>query len=306
MKSHKTKYKKIPYWTVPFSGIIVVIFVVGVGIYGILSWWKSGVTILKSPLGFKSRFEAPVAKSEGFQLLPKLSPTPVFSAQPLIGYCLKVPIILYHHVEPLALATKEHRAPLTVDSKYFEQHISYIVASGYTTISIDQLANALINHQKLPAKTIGITLDDGYQDAYSYAYPIAKKYNVILNLMIPSGLIGNPGFLTWDQLREMVNSGLVFAYDHTWSHYSLGAAPKLKAEMEILTAKKQLVDQLGRSVDIFAYPYGSRSNLVTDILRSNGFVAALSTIPGFYQCDSFIYSLHRNHIGGAPLSSYGL
>lgn len=233
---------------------------------------------------------------------PSPKPTPV----PLVGFCLRVPILMYHHIQPYDIAKKDKHTTLTVTPEYFEEHLKYLVSSGYTTVSVDQLAQALITHQRLPSKTVVITMDDGYQDIYTNAYPLIQKYRVTVNLMIPTGLIGNFGFLSWDNLREMVNSGLVNAYDHTWSHLSLGSAPREKIQYEVVTAKKQLEDNLGRKVDIFAYPYGSENQTVMDILRANGFVAAVSTIPGFYQCDSFLLSLHRSRVGNASLSSYGL
>ena len=75
---------------------------------------------------------------------------------------------------------------------------------------------------------------------------------------------------------------------------------------EILTAKKDLEEKLGKTVNIFSYPYGSMSKSVEDILKSNGFIAAFSTINGSLQCDSLIFSLRRTHIGNAPLSAFGL
>lgn len=222
------------------------------------------------------------------------------------GFCLNVPVIFYHHIEPMDSAKKEGHAQLTVDSNMFEEHIKYLLSKGYRTISAEELANAIISHQQIPGKPIVITLDDGYIDAYSYAYPIAKKYNVILNLMIPTGLVENPDYLTWNDLREMVGSGLIFAYDHTWSHSSLGASDYSHAEKEIIAAKTQLEQQLGKQVRIFSYPYGTYGKNAIDVLRNNSFIAAFTTVPGFYQCDSFILELHRNRIGDAPLSYFGL
>lgn len=149
-------------------------------------------------------------------------------------------------------------------------------------------------------------MDDGYQDIYTYAYPIIQKYRALVNLMIPTGLMGNPGYLGWGQLKEMAGSGLAFIYNHTWSHASLGKASPEKIEFEVITAQHQLEEQLGKRVSIFAYPYGSENSFVVEFLKSHGFTAALSTIPGFTQCDSFIMSIHRNRIGNAPLTSYGL
>jgi peptidoglycan/xylan/chitin deacetylase (PgdA/CDA1 family) len=194
---------------------------------------------------------------------------------------------------------------LTVDAATFASQMAYLAKTGYNTISADQLAQALVGHQKL-GKTAVLTFDDGYADFYTYAYPILQQHHFIANLMIPTGLIQNSDYLTWSQLASMVSSGQVFAYDHTWSHKSLGAAPADVISKEVLTARSQLQANLGKTVDIFTYPYGSESPNVINFLRQNGFIAAFSTIPGQIQCDSFIMTLHRTRVGNSALSAYGI
>lgn len=235
------------------------------------------------------------------QLTQTQTPEPKYT-----GFCLNVPILLYHHVKSLESAKNDGQASLTVDISMFDAQMQYLVSQSYHTISVDELANALINQQPLPPKSIVITLDDGYDDIYTNAYPILYKYQLKGNLMIPTGLLGNPGYLSWDELKRMVETGLIFAYDHSWSHAYLTNLGDEKIKEEILTAKLQLDEKLGKQVNIFAYPYGLENQQIVNILKENGFRAALSTIPGFIQCDSFIMSLHRTRVGNASLSQYGI
>lgn len=230
---------------------------------------------------------------------PTPTPEPKYT-----GFCLNVPILLYHHIKPLDSAGTD--AFLTVDISTFESQLQYLIRAGYQTISVVELANALINHQPLPAKSVVITLDDGYMDVYTNAYPLLYRYKLKANLMIATGLLGNSGYLSWDQLKRMVDTGLIFAYDHSWSHVQLANLPDEKIKYEILTGQKQLEEKLGKQINIFAYPYGSENQRTIDILKQNGFIAALSTVPGSIQCDSFLMSLHRIRIGNAPLFQYGI
>ncbi len=241
--------------------------------------------------------------------LPSVTPSPPqTTTQPVIpanDYCLHVPVLLYHHIQPLSIAEKLGHGKLTVDSEVFDRQMSYLASSGYITISSDELVNALLNHQQLSPKSVVITLDDGYDDAYSYAFPISKKYNIVMNLMIPSGLLDNNGYMTWQQLKEMASNSLIKVYNHTWSHAALGLATRDKIESEVTTANTQLQSNLGININIFTYPYGSFSPMAILILKDHGFKAAFSTLPGTLQCESFIMTLHRIHIGNALLSSYG-
>ncbi len=222
-----------------------------------------------------------------------------------VGFCLSVPVLFYHHIEPVAQAKTEGHAQLTVDSGIFDSQMKYLKDHGYRSITAEELVNAIYAHKSI-GKTVAVTLDDGYSDAYNFAFPIAKKYGMILNLMIPTGLLNNSGYMSWDNLKEMVNSGLATAYDHSWSHYSLPKGDEKKIQMEVMTAENQLKQNLGKTVKIFTYPYGSSDQKTVNILQKNGFIAAFSTIPSFYQCENYIFNLRRNRIGNAPLSSYGL
>jgi len=241
-----------------------------------------------------------------FTIRPLPTPTVVHLSSPLVGFCIQAPVIMYHHIENMDQATREGHASLTVDSTYFDQHIKYIVEHGYHPISAETLVNALISKQQLPQKSIVITLDDGYDDVYENAYPIAKKYGAIINLMIPTGLMENAGYLRWTQLQEMESSGLVKIYNHTWSHASLSSYQRDKIITEVTTAQQQLKDHALSSPKILFYPYGAYNTEVINILREFQFTGAFSTEGGATQCDSFLFSLHRIHAGNADLSHYSL
>ena len=50
------------------------------------------------------------------------------------GFCLNVPVLMYHHVQPISIATQLGHAQLTVDSNIFEQQLGYLAAAGYHSI----------------------------------------------------------------------------------------------------------------------------------------------------------------------------
>ncbi|MEM4270701.1 MAG: polysaccharide deacetylase family protein [Candidatus Pacearchaeota archaeon] len=221
-------------------------------------------------------------------------------------FCLKVPVLTYHRIQPWTMAIEKGQTVGTVDDKIFDQQMSYLAANGYNTIFAEDLVDALKSHAELSPKSVLVTLDDGYENAYTYAFPIAQKYQIKLNLMIPTGLVGNQDFLSWDQIKEMKDSGLVYFTAHTWSHSALGLSFVEKIQYEVKTSKSQLEQYTGQSVNIFTYPYGSFNDTVINILKENGFTAGFSTIFGNLQCESYIMTLHRTGIGNSPLSSYGL
>lgn len=259
-------------------------------------------------LGENTAVEATIsaATAEATLPVPSQSPSPLPAPVVYSGFCLNVPVIFYHHIQPLAEAKAKGHESLTVDSGTFDSQMAYLVSRGYTTISAEQLVAALAGHTGLPGKSIVVSIDDGYDDMFTYAYPIVQKYGTVVNLAIPTGLMNNPGYMNWDNLRQMNGSGKVFIYNHTWSHANLVGASAEKAQYEISTAKKQLAENLGRSSSVFFYPYGTENNAAVETLEANGYGAAFTTIPGTTQCDSFMMSLRRIRIGNSALASYGL
>lgn len=325
MRNKKTRYKKkaTKYISVPFYFIIL--FFSGLALISIytfnsiinssketfiISSSNSNIVGVNFFSWFPLYFNLPKARKPIPTLTPKPKPQVIIPAvqadeKTVNDFCLNIPVLFYHHIEPLEIAQQLGHAHLTVDNDYFDKQMAYLSASGYRSLSADELAYALINHRGLPAKSIVVTFDDGYDDNYNYAFQILKKYNIAGNFMIPAGLVENKGYMTWSQLKEMAANPLMHIYNHTWSHASLAGAAKDKIEYEIATANKQLEDNLEKRVSIFTYPYGSYNQLVIDVLREHGFTAAFSTINGAMQCQSYIFALRRTNIGNAPLSSYG-
>ncbi len=233
---------------------------------------------------------------------PKETPTSV----PLTGFCLRVPVLMYHHIQPYEVAKTLGQTALTVDSGAFDTQMQYLVQNGYTTLFANELANALINKQQLPAKSVVITIDDGYEDNFIYALPILRKYGVKANIMLASGLMGNSNMLSWNQVRDLKASGLIYFSNHTWSHHPMNQGSQEKLEYEITTAQKEIEENTGQKVDTFTYPYGALSDRAAATLQRLGYTVAFSEIPGQDQCDSFMMTIHRTRVGNSTLAYYGL
>lgn len=249
-------------------------------------------TTIKKPI--------PTHTPKNVEVIPKAN------AETLEDYCVNVPVLLYHHIQPHDIAVTKGQTALNVDVSWFDTHMEYIKRNGYTVISSEKLIDVLLNRSPLPEKPIVITLDDAYKDAFEYAYPILKKYNIYADIMVPTGLVGLNDYVTWSDLAEMKASGLVGITNHTVSHFPVGYGEYDKVIYELQESTRNFKDNLKLDVAVFTYPYGSFNDLSISLLQQEGFKGAYSTIEGTMQCRSYIYTLHRSHIGNAPLSAYGL
>lgn len=304
VRKHKRQRQRFPF-SISF-GLIILLAVIVIAI---------AFFLFSSNQKLQNRYITTIHQSFPLSLRAKYTPlispypssTVTPSPVPLSGYCLHVPVLMYHYIQPEALAKELGQTALTVDSGVFDQHMAYLAAHGYTSIWANELINALLTHSPLPAKPVVVTMDDGYADNDIYALPVLQKYGIKANIAIVSGLMGgNSDMLSWEQVNQLKGSGLVYFTNHTWSHYAITSGSQSKIESEIDTAQQQIQQYTGQSVNVFTYPYGAINNNAIQTLQQKGYLGAFSEIPGQWQCDSFIMTLHRTRIGNSSLSSYGL
>lgn len=240
---------------------------------------------------------------------PSASPTPrplaFAEMNKLYGPCVAMPILMYHHVEDLDKAKEEGHASLTVSVEYFKKHLEYLVSKGYSIISPSELVDFFDNGVKLPAKPVMLTFDDGYSDNGMEMYQALLSANVKGTIFIPTGLMDNSGYLSWEKVREMAGSGLISFGNHTWSHRNVGGKLDV-VEYEVTTADTQLSEKGLNNPKIFVYPYGLETGQAVKLLKKLGYKLAFTTVYGRVQCEKKRFDLPRIRVGNAPLSSYGL
>jgi len=78
---------------------------------------------------------------------------------------------------------------LTVKVDVFEKQLLYLMKHNYQSITIEQLIQCQYRGAKLPDKPVLITFDDGYENNYTYLYPLLKKYGLKATIFLPVGFI---------------------------------------------------------------------------------------------------------------------
>lgn len=206
-----------------------------------------------------------------------------------------VPIIMYHSVNPDA--KRENR--LAVTPQAFERQMSFLKRHNYNVLPLEKLAALIKQKQKIPSKTIAITLDDGYKDNYTYAFPILKKYNLTANIFVIYNEVERPqnDRLSWPEIKEMQSSGLIYFGSHT-----LGPEPliniKSRAEIkrQIFESKKALEKKLGQAVIMFSYPEGRFTPIIRQLVIDAGYQLAVATSPGKNFPNNDVFALKRLRI----------
>lgn len=200
------------------------------------------------------------------------------------------PILMYHKVDQDYQVSK-----LSVSPESFEREMEFI-SRHYNCISLRKLAILIKNKQPVPPHTVVITFDDGYENNYTNAFPILKKYNLKATIFLILEKIGQEGYLSWEQIKEMQRSGLIDFGSHTISHQNLTRIPLEVAWQEIYQSKHLLQELTGVEVEVFAYPAGGFNQQIKELVQQAGYLAAVATSPGERYPSDDIYALKRVRI----------
>ncbi|MEI6222390.1 MAG: polysaccharide deacetylase family protein [bacterium] len=185
------------------------------------------------------------------------------------------------------------RATLDRDPATFEKDLQLLQKYGFTSYFIKEIPLLFQGKIALQKKSIALTFDDGYRDFYENAFPLLKKYKMKATLYVVYDYIGKEGFVTEDDIRDMVQSGFIEIGSHTLGHVDLNKTPDAIAKKEIFLSKSKLEEITGISVLSFAYPYGIITTNAQRFAREAGYVAAVTTAQGRVQSASREYLITR-------------
>jgi peptidoglycan/xylan/chitin deacetylase (PgdA/CDA1 family) len=189
---------------------------------------------------------------------PASVPNAVAVATPAVGnagsFVLKVPVLMYHRIVPFAEAGNSIRG-LVVPPEVFSAQLDALEAAGWHTITMAQLAADLQAHLKPPPRTFVITIDDGWDDGYVYAYRVLAKHGFAATYFVIAGRIDTPDFLSSAHLRALIAAGDEIG-DHTWDHANLARTTGDRLQFEIDAAAARIAQATGHWPESFAYPHG--------------------------------------------------
>ncbi|MBQ2296334.1 MAG: polysaccharide deacetylase family protein, partial [Clostridia bacterium] len=188
---------------------------------------------------------------------------------------IELPIIMYHHISKKSSALGAY----VITREQFESDLKLIEEKGYETITSQNLVDYFDGKFELPEKPIMITFDDGYLSFYEYAYPLLKQYNMKAVLSVIgkySDLYSdcddrnvNYAHVTWDNIKEMSQSGLVEMANHTYDLHTLNNRKgstikpgesddcyKMMLASDLKTVQNKLNEVTRITPIAFTYPFG--------------------------------------------------
>lgn len=136
-------------------------------------------------------------------------------------------------------------------------------------------AATLTPHAAQPT-IVTLTFDDGDEDNFAAAQ-LLQQQGLRATFFIPSGLVGTPGYMTWDQLQQLEQAGNEIG-GHSLDHTKVQGLDAEALRHQICDDRANLIDH-GFSPVSFAYPFGNYDPAAKAMLKDCGYAAA-RTISG--------------------------
>ena len=230
----------------------------------------------------------------------------------------QIPIVALHGIEAAPGGFYE------LSTGEFDYLCGTLKALGFKTITFMDLLNYLDKGKMLPEKPVILTSDDGYQNIYTYAFPILQKYGFKMTVFLVTGLIGNSEadrrlnefdigksgipvrpMLVWPEVGAMSKYGIEFM-SHTVSHRQIGDMSDDEVLFEISQSKADIEAHIKRPVPFIAWPFDNFSNRAISLLPQAGYRGAIRYKGGVEDVRSInIYAIKRiAFYGTTPTSGY--
>ena len=188
-------------------------------------------------------------------------------------------ILCYHRFGPTAADS------MTTRTSVFEQQLARLKSEGYQFVTLDEVIDGLQGRRPLPDKAVALTIDDGHITVYSDLLPIIRRERLPVTLFIYPSAISNASYaMSWDQLRELKDTGLVAIQSHTYWHPNFkterkrldDAAYAKLVKVQLEKSRSALKQRLGVEADVLAWPFGIHDPELEAAAAAAGYHASLA------------------------------
>ena len=220
-------------------------------------------------------------------------------------------VLAYHSVvDESAAENQKQYFPQTISAQMLIKHFNWLKENGYNVISWQQVIDAENGKGTLPDNAVLLSFDDGYETMYNVVFPLLKAYNYPAVFAPVTGWLDTPAnqkityadkmldrsvFVTWSQVKEMKQSGLVEVASHTHNlHNGINANPsggqlpsviapeykngkyetedayKNRLKSDFARTVQTLVNRIGKKPRVMVWPYGQFDDVAVQLARQAG------------------------------------
>lgn len=119
----------------------------------------------------------------------------------------KLYISMYHYTRDL----KHSRYPEIkgLDAKFFREQIEFM-KSNFNIVTMEQVIESVSLGEKLPARALLLTFDDGYIDNYNIAMPVLEEFGVQGSFFIPGKTFTTHQLLDVNKIHYILASANIY------------------------------------------------------------------------------------------------
>lgn len=214
-----------------------------------------------------------------------------------------VSVLFYHRV------SDEHPNCWTISRDIFRRHVDYC-CRHMDLIDLAEVQRRVGgDHSSSPA--VSFTFDDGYAENCDFALPLLIDRQIPCTYFVTTSHVRNRAPFLHDtragiplkvntvaQIREAANNGVEIGC-HARTHFDFSRAREMKViRREIVDAKDELEQMIGKPVRYFAFPYGLPAHLTPeaiDVIQDAGFVGFCSAFGGYNLPGRDAFHIRRCH-----------
>ena len=220
----------------------------------------------------------------------------------------RIPVLLYHRF--LSRAAYDRGEIRSTERTYvafdddFAAEMQFLKDAGWTTIDLDEYADALDGQGPFPKKAIVVTIDDGFRSVYLHAFPVLKRLGMkAVFFVTPDKSAHNftknapldvPA--TDEELREMSAAGIAIE-SHGMTHRYLTDLDDHTIRWELEESRRVLSERFGRQVRYLAIPSGAYSRRVRSHVATSGYRVVFASRKGTNHAGVDRFAMRRLVVG---------
>ena len=160
-------------------------------------------------------------------------------------------------------------AETSISPERFEAHLRWLAKRRDKVVPLKKFLSARESDNLL-----AVTFDDGLSGNIAAALPLLEEYNLPFTLFMVAGYIGEKGYLSAAELRELAAHPLATIGSRGIWHRPLTLLSDDEAMYEFSESKKRIESVTGRRTDFFAYPYGDCNGRIAYLCGKAGYRSA--------------------------------
>ena len=193
----------------------------------------------------------------------------------------KIVPVLYHNIVFGRTGNIYNR-----DIYNFEHDLAFL-RRNYLIIDFQDLIEIQAGEKSITSDATIITFDDGDLSIYAIVFPLLKELQMKATFFIVPNFIGEVGYMSWDQVRQMNNyrtpDGVkLFSFgSHSLTHRPLGELSPAEVLVEMQESKRILEEELGEEISVIALPFGSGAGnpTILDAATKSGYRVVRTSQP---------------------------